>query len=126
MTSILPWNILAIVAAGSRPVARAPRSRVCYRQGSPGYADDQVARFAQYTQSVNNVEATMTTKLPTVQLTNIPATPLAVRVGDLMQTGEDLRLALKLADTAIAAAERAGAPREQIDGLRRVLGWLRD
>lgn len=50
---------------------------------------------------------------------------LAVRAGDYMQAGYDLRLALEVATVAIGEAERAGAPADTINRLRAMVKTLR-
>lgn len=52
-------------------------------------------------------------------------TVFAVRAGDYMQAGYDLRMALQIAEVAIGEAERAGSPAETVNKLRAMIKQLR-
>ena len=52
-------------------------------------------------------------------------TVFAVRAGDYMQAGYDLRMALQIAEVAIGEAERAGAPADTTNKLRAMVQQLR-
>lgn len=47
--------------------------------------------------------------------------PVAVRAGDMMQVGEDMRLLIEIADAAISIAEHYGCAPAEVARLRAVL-----
>lgn len=62
---------------------------------------------------------------PEEMMPDSPRKPeLVVRAGDMMQVGEDLRLALEVARIATQLAETAGASSAQVNQLRRMIASL--
>lgn len=50
--------------------------------------------------------------------------PMVVRAGDLLRVGDDLRLAVAVAETALRLARDSGAPLDLIAGLEAALASI--